>query len=287
MVNKMIEQLKRYVSVQKENLKYRLMNKSIFEVKIRRDAHRLDKARYNDENYISDKRYFEIKTRLSRMLNIWNKKNYSENNPTIVWALDVLKDFSECGIQGKKYSKENYQQIDFFKIIKERRSIRSWTEKKISNEIIESLIDAARWAPSSGNRQSCMYLVVQEKKRINILGQLREPFCLKAPALILVGVDIRSYDDLEKSYVPYLDGAVTVENLLLTAHWLGLGACMTKLGPGDLTQVNKDELKKIWSFFNVPSHFLPISIIALGYPKIVPKAPARKNIKDILFHEKF
>lgn len=283
----MIELLKRYLSIQKEEMKYRIMNKSILEVKIRRDAHRLDKARYNDEHYRSDKRYLEIKTRLSRMLDIWNKKNYSENNPTIIWAQDILKDFSECGTQEKEYSKENYQEIDFFKIIKERRSIRSWTEKKISKEIIESLIDAARWAPSSGNRQSCMYLVVQDKKRINILGRLREPFCLKASALILVGVDIRSYDDIEKSYVPYLDGAVAIENLLLAVHWLGLGACMTKLGPGELTQVNKDELKKIGSFFNVPSHFLPMSIIALGYPKIVPRAPARKNIKDILFYERF
>ena len=283
----MIERLKRYFSIQKEEIKYRIMDKSILEVKIRRDAHRLDKARYNDEHYRSDKRYLEIKTRLSRMLGIWNKKNYSENSPTIIWAQDILKDINESGDHEKEYSKENYQEIDFFKIIKERRSIRSWTEEKISEEIIESLIDAARWAPSSGNRQSCTYLVIRDKKRINILGRLREPFCSKASALILVGVDIRSYDDIEKSYVPYLDGAVAIENLLLAAHWLGLGACMTKLGPGELTQFNEGELKKIWSFFNIPSHFLPISIITLGYPTIIPKAPTRKNIKDILFLESF
>ena len=52
--------------------------------------------------------------------------------------------------------------LDVFGAIKERRSIRAYTDEKVSEKDVEQLIEAARWAPSAGNSQPCEFVVVKD-----------------------------------------------------------------------------------------------------------------------------
>ena len=52
--------------------------------------------------------------------------------------------------------------LDVFEAIKKRRSVRAYADEKVSEEDIERLIDAARWAPSAGNIQPWEFVVVKD-----------------------------------------------------------------------------------------------------------------------------
>lgn len=175
--------------------------------------------------------------------------------------------------------------MEFFKVIKGRRSVRSWTDKPVPKELIKKLIDSARWSPSSCNRQSCKFVIVESEKNKKILANSTpsgKPFCSDAPVIMIVLVDERLYNSERSEHTPYLDAAAAIENILLAAHDSELGACWLNF---DTKSLGCDE--KIRSAFNISKHFLIISLIALGYPKKIPEPPLRKEIDEFIINENF
>ena len=59
-----------------------------------------------------------------------------------------------------------------FKVIKERRSVRTYDDRKVSKEMLERLMEAGQWAPSPSNIQSWRFVAVQEASQ---LGTLKRP----------------------------------------------------------------------------------------------------------------
>ena len=57
-------------------------------------------------------------------------------------------------------------------IIKDRRSVRSFTDQDVDMDIIEMLIEAAQWAPSSSNKQLWDFIIVREKEWKENIHQL-------------------------------------------------------------------------------------------------------------------
>ncbi len=78
--------------------------------------------------------------------------------------------------------------MDLFEAIKSRRSVRSFTREDVSEETVEKLIDAARWAPSAGNLQPWEFIVVRkpEIKRKLSIAALDQTFIEEAPVVIVV-----------------------------------------------------------------------------------------------------
>lgn len=168
---------------------------------------------------------------------------------------------------------------EFEKIIKGRRSIRLWQEKKVPRQVIEKLIDAARYAPSSCDRQPLKFLVLEKKDDIEFTAGKTTGgvgFAHKAALAILVLADARVYSLPIERHTPYLDGAAAIQNLLLSAHIHGLGAVWLNWCTSHKSE--EDTRKR----FNIPEHVLPVSLIGLGYPAIKPPTPARKKISDLI-----
>lgn len=105
-----------------------------------------------------------------------------------------------------------------------RRSIRSYQAKQISEDALETILTAGQYAPSGMNQQSAKAIVVQSKERMQQLVQLAKaaeqvdhnPF-YDAPTVILVFADATQLAPLE-------DGCNVLENMMLAAHAIGLGA---------------------------------------------------------------
>jgi len=173
---------------------------------------------------------------------------------------------------------------DVLVLVKTRRSIRKWKEKEVPDILIDKLIDAARWAPSSCNRQTCKFLIIHDEEKRKLIGNAvigGVGFASKAPIHILVLVDVRPYHLPVERHLPFLDAAAAIENMLLMAHSLGLGACWLNW---TVSRKNEEKIRRINS---IPEHMMPIALIALGYPDVVPKPPARKKIKDFTEFESF
>jgi len=162
----------------------------------------------------------------------------------------------------------------------------------IPNTVIEKLIEAATWAPSAGNRQSVRYIVLVEDDQKMSLVNLRESFLGKAPLLIFIGTDRRNYYPEEVDIVLYLDASVATQNILLMAHAMGLRAVMVKCTNVDIKMdatwsgghERKKAINEMYLKLNLPKYFLPAVIVALGYPKRVPKTPPRLSKEGVRFY---
>ena len=146
-------------------------------------------------------------------------------------------------------------------LIKSRRSVRQWKSDAVREEDVEKVLDAAMNAPSAGNEQPWQFVVVTDKAVLNKAAGLNPygGFVKDAPVAILVCGDIR----LEKFPGYWVqDCSAAVENMLLAAHALGLGAVWTSVYPID------DRIVGFRKLFNLPSEVIPFALIPLGYPRV-------------------
>ena len=116
--------------------------------------------------------------------------------------------------------------MDTLTAIHTRRSIRKYTDQPVTPEQVRTLLAAAMAAPSAGNQQPWQFVVVTDKDLLAQVGLLHPHVHMapKAPLGILVCGDTRA-----EKYAGYwvVDCSAAVQNLLLAAHDLGLGAVWT------------------------------------------------------------
>ena len=173
--------------------------------------------------------------------------------------------------------------MDVLEAIKGRRSIRAFKSQAVSTEMVERLIDAARWAPSAGNIQPWEFIIVRnpEIKRNLAKAALNQSFIEEAPVVIVVCADeIRSsqgYGFRGKTLYCIQDTAAATQNIHLAAYSLGLGTCW-------VGAFNEEEARKI---LEIPQGVRPVAIIPVGYPAEKPPARNRRPLNQIIHYEKF
>jgi len=149
-----------------------------------------------------------------------------------------------------------------------RRSIRKYTDRKISKENLDKILKAAMYSPSAMNLQAWQFIVIDDKgilvetiKSIPYAEMLRQ----SAAAIIVCGDSL-----VEKNESWLLQNcSAAIQNILLSAHGLGIGSCWIAIHGMD------DVYKNIKTQFNLPQNIVPVSLISLGYPDEVVKAEER------------
>lgn len=196
---------------------------------------------------------------------------------------------------------------NLWKAILSRRSIRRYQPDLIPDEIIESLLTAAIWAPSAHNRQPWRFAVVRDTERKISLARAMGarlwhdleadgvPEAVieadtarsysrmtSAPLLIalcLSMADMDQYPDEKRGRAEYLMAAQSTamagQNLLLAAHDLGLGACWM-CAPLFCPEIVKMELE-------LPDDWQPQALITLGYPAETKEKTRHALEKSVLW----
>ena len=149
--------------------------------------------------------------------------------------------------------------METLKAISTRRSIRKFTSQQIPEDLIDKMLGAGMQAPSARNYQPWHFVAANERKILDKIP-LIHPYAemmYQATLAILVCGDLK----LEKS-VEYcaINCSAATQNILLTAHDLGLGAVWLGVYP---RQERSEGIKKL---FGIPQDIVPISLIACGYP---------------------
>lgn len=168
-----------------------------------------------------------------------------------------------------------------------RRSIRSWNSDPVDKRLLETVIDLAKWAPSSCNRQTVRILILDEdadKQFVAASFPHHNQFWTAAPLVLIVLVDSGSYLANQKHYM-YMDGGAFIQNMLLLFHAGGLGACWVGMHHIHL-ETNTSASEDFRRHFNLPADYLPISLIPVGVPAIRPRAPKRKSLNEIIMEVK-
>ena len=150
--------------------------------------------------------------------------------------------------------------MDTLDCIRKRRSIRSFSSKKVPDDIIEKLIEAGRAAPSAGGLASQRFFVVSKKDEKEKVAEIAngQNFVADASHIIFVFVDenkIRTRYGKRADFYAVCDGSAAVENILLAVTALGMASVW--VGAFD-----DDALRK---FFK--TGLRPIAILPIGYQK--------------------
>jgi nitroreductase len=166
--------------------------------------------------------------------------------------------------------------MNFLDIIKGRRSIRKYQSREVEQEKIDQILEAAQWAPSASNRQPWHFIVIRDTETRKQLGALHKNgrFMKESPVVIAVLGDPEVH---EKYFLS--DPHQAVQNILLTAHWLGLGTCWIGVRGTTIEP-------KMKTLLGVPESQHLICTISLGYPDEA-RTKTRKPISEIVSWERY
>jgi len=198
--------------------------------------------------------------------------------------------------------KYDMDQMYLFKTIKERRTVRKFKPNPIPDQHIKKILDAARYAPTSGNAQPWKFVVVKDRSRLDSLSALLQKSweekiaahetldaekkktyveggkeaikgVMTAPVYIMVFVDSTVYPE----YALY-DGCLAVENLMLAAKALGYGT-------GFFTTYFPEEVVR--PFVKAPDNLRLVCATPVGIPEEWPRMPEKKSLDEFIVYETF
>jgi len=179
---------------------------------------------------------------------------------------------------------------DFMDIIRGRRSIRKYEEKDVPSGLLDTVLEAVRWAPSWANTQCWEIVVVKDPVLKSRLQETLPPRGNPAvKAMVQAPVVLAVCGRLESS--GYYKGQATTkfgdwfmfdlglacQNLCLAAHHLGLATVIVGLFDHDRA---KDVL-------GVPAGYELVVLIPLGYPAKTSSAPRRREISEFVHFDTF
>jgi nitroreductase len=151
--------------------------------------------------------------------------------------------------------------------IHQRKSVRNFTDRKVTKSQLEKIVRAGMAAPTAVNKQPWAFVAITDREILDKLGS-GLPYAkmlLKAPAAIVV------CGNLEKALQGWgqqfwiQDCAAASQNILLAVESMGLGAVWTAAYPA------KDRMETVTKVLNLPKHIVPLNVIPVGYPVGVEK----------------
>ncbi len=150
--------------------------------------------------------------------------------------------------------------MDFYEVIKTRRSVRSYKPDPVPEDVLKRILNAARIAPSGGNRQPTRLIVVRDDHRKETLIPLcnGQKFIAQAPVILVAcGWEIPTNRGGYMGKLSMLmDVAIAVDHLTLAARAEGIGTCW--IGSFDNSGIKQ--------FLDVPDNYQVVALIPLGYP---------------------
>ena len=197
------------------------------------------------------------------------------------------------------------EHLSLFDAIYSQRAIRHFSAHPVSDEVVETILNAAIRAPSGGNRQPWRFLVIRDAALKRQLGQwylaawqtavagmetITQPYrhgaelaqqMATVPVLILVCID---HGDAGAGPGPITRGASiypAIQNLLLAARALGLGTVLTTLH----TQYERE----IKALLRIPDTVETAALIPVGYPAEGAHGgrARRRPLSEVVFHERW
>ncbi len=171
--------------------------------------------------------------------------------------------------------------------IKSRRSIRKFTDEKVSREVMQEVIDAARFAPSWKNTQIARYTVIEnEELKATLANECMSGFEFntktlnRAAAVVVVSYVTKrcgyerdgSFSTTKGDRWEMFDAGIATQTFCLAAHEKGLGTCIMGIFDEDKVAeaIQLDENQKVGA------------VIAIGYPAIEVDAPPRKEVEVLV-----
>lgn len=164
---------------------------------------------------------------------------------------------------------------EVIKVIKERRSCRKFKAEQITDEQLQAIVEAGKYAATGKGLQSPKMVVIQNpeivaklsKWNAEILGVKSDPF-YGAPTVILVLADATKPTAVQ-------DGSLVMGNLMLAAHSVGVASCWINRAREEFATAEGKALLKQWG---IEGDYIGVGHCVLGYAEgELPKPAPRKD----------
>ncbi len=162
--------------------------------------------------------------------------------------------------------------MDILDAIFTRRSIRKYTGELITDSQLETILKAGFCAPSAHNKQPWHFLVIKDKEKIDKISNLH-PYAKMAPSAGCVIIACGDKDIEDQTGFLVEDCSAAMQNILLAAHGIELGAVWCALHPIE------NITEKINEFFSIPENIIPVGMIVVGN-KEKDRKPNDRYIKE-------
>ena len=142
--------------------------------------------------------------------------------------------------------------MDVYECIRTRRTVREFKPDPVPEAIVQKILQAGRWAPSSSNTQPWHFVVVSARETIAALGRIatQGPFIGQAPLAIAIV--------MAHANRPQLDAGRALQQMELMAWSEGLGTCFVGLRAAK----QHDAIKTL---LNIPAEMELITVMPFGY----------------------
>ncbi len=143
------------------------------------------------------------------------------------------------------------QLTDFLRSL---RAVREFQRKPITDDVLQDILEVARWSGSAGNRQFGEIIVVRKPETLQALASLA-------------------------GYVGHLRGAAVGMVLVMPGEWPGVGSSI-----GWFSLEGRDQAKQM---LGVTGKRVVRTAISLGYPARAPRRGERKPINELVYEERY
>ena len=170
---------------------------------------------------------------------------------------------------GKNQVETKVETTDALDVIMTRASVRSYTDQPVEKDKVEKMLKAAMAAPTARNQQPWAFVVVDSREVLDELGETLPyaKMAAQAPLAIVACGDLtKSLPGIAQEYWVQ-DASAAIENLLLAAHAMNLGAVWTGVYP------IPERVNDVVRVLSLPEHIIPLAVIPIGYPagEVQPK----------------
>ncbi len=165
------------------------------------------------------------------------------------------------------------------KCIKNRFSVREFKDREIEQEKIDSLLEAARLAPSASNKQTWHFVVIKDLEKRKQLTKIcrGQKFVSEAPITIVICITNLDYVMTCGQTAPIIDGAIAGEHIVLQAAEMGLGTCWIGAFYHD----------KMAELINLPKDYQIVGLLPVGYPATEKGSRNLKTMEEIVLYDSF
>ena len=156
-----------------------------------------------------------------------------------------------------------------------RRSIRKYRAEQISQDNLQKILEAGRYAPSASNGQPWHFIVLTDQEIKEKLSHRQWSGFIRNSAFTIVGCAYEGSAYARKWST--VDTTIALQNMVIAAWGLGVGSCWV----GDFDEA------EVAGILNVPKDWKIIALISFGYPDETPAASPRKPSSEIINYNKF